>query len=70
MKTKESFAKDSQALDSDVEISSDETPSVKESIDTSAPLVPRPPPEESKPAHYRSHYGRLIKPPQRYEPGQ
>ena len=49
MKTKETFNKDSQAPDSDVEISSDVAPSVKDSIDTSAPLVPRPPPEESKP---------------------
>ena len=70
LKTKETFNKESQIPDSDVEISSDETPSVKESIDTSATLIPRPPPEESKPVHYRSRYGRVIKPPQRYEPGQ
>ena len=70
LKTKETFNKDSQAPDSDVEISSDETPSAKEGIDTSVTLVPRPPPEESKPVHYRSRYGRVIKPPQRYEPGQ
>ena len=69
LKTKETFNKDSQAPDSDVEISSDVAPSVKDNIDTSATLVPRPPPEESKPVHYRSRYGRLIKPPQRYEPG-
>jgi len=70
LKTKETFNKDSQVPDSDVEISSDERPSVKESIDTSATLVPRHPLEELKPVHYRSHYGQEIKPPQRYEPGQ
>ena len=48
LKTKEIFNKDSQALDSDVEIASDVAPSVKDNIDTRATLVPRPPPEESK----------------------
>jgi len=42
LKTKETFNKDSQVPDSDVEISSDETPSVKESIDTSTTLFPDP----------------------------
>ena len=57
LKTKETFNKDSQVPESDVEISSDDILSVKESIETSATLVPRPPPEESKPVHYRNCYG-------------
>ena len=72
LKTDETFNKDSQVPHSAVEISSDDTPSVKESSDTnvkenydkSAPHVSRPPPEESMQSHYTSHHERLIKPPQ------
>ena len=74
LKTNKTFNKDSQVPDSAVEILSDDTPSVTESSDTSvkenddksAPHVPRPSPEESKPSHHRTRYGRLIKPPQKY----